>query len=164
MLCKQMGWKVPAAFSDTGSCVYRRGDATVTSPEYNSRLICWLQLQVEGRIVAKAGVDWSAAVENARLRWIQLKESERDSFNDGVGVEKFIKSCVDEKFKQLEVKVDNTSNHLSHLEVKLDEKLAKLANDITEAVVQSLKSADDVNQKIISRLKRRKIKPSQLRP
>ena len=132
-----------------------------------------MQLQYEGRIVAKAGFNWTAAVENARLRWIQLnKIRERDLLKDGSDllkdgsgllkdgllkdgsdllrdgskVKKFIKSCIDEQFQQLEMK----------LEKKLDEKLAKYAEHITEAVVQSLKSAEDVNQRVISRFKKRK--------
>ena len=38
MLCKQMGWKLPPVFSDTGSAVYRRCDAVVSGNEYNTRL------------------------------------------------------------------------------------------------------------------------------
>ena len=38
-LCKQLGWKEPPAFSDTGSVVYRRSDAIVQCKEYNTRLI-----------------------------------------------------------------------------------------------------------------------------
>ena len=56
-LCKQMGWKVPPACADTGSAVYRRCEAVVTSNEYNSRLISWLQILCEGRLVVKAGID-----------------------------------------------------------------------------------------------------------
>ena len=75
-----------------------------------------------------------------------------DLLRDGSKVKKFIKSCIDEQFQQLEMK----------LEKKLDEKFAKFTDQVTEAVVQSLKSAKDVNQRIISRFKKRKKKPSVL--
>ena len=56
-LCKQLGWKEPSAYSDTGSMVYRRADAVVTHPEYNTRFLTFLQLQYEGRIERIAGID-----------------------------------------------------------------------------------------------------------
>ena len=71
-LCKQLGWKVPPAFSDTGSAVYRRSDAIVSSKEYNTRLISWLQLQYEGKLAAKAGLNWPTIVESARLNYMQV--------------------------------------------------------------------------------------------
>ena len=71
-LCKQLGWKVPPAFSDTGSAVYRRSDAIVSSKEYNTPLISWLQLQYEGKLAAKAGLNWPTIVESARLNYMQV--------------------------------------------------------------------------------------------
>jgi hypothetical protein len=142
-LCKQLGWKNPPACSDSGSTVYRRGDAIVRSPEYNSSFISWLQLQVEGKIAGQVGIDWSTAVENARLRWIQLKmHSEWLMVNNEVKQKKFIKSCIDEQFQQLDA--------------KLDKQIKNIAMDITAAVVQSLQSASDVNQKINTRIQKRK--------
>ena len=57
MLCKKLGWKEPVVLSDMGSSVYRREDACVTSTEYTSILVNWLQLLIEGKIVAKANID-----------------------------------------------------------------------------------------------------------
>ena len=76
-LCKQLGWKVPPAFSDTGCVVYRRSDAIVTSKEYYTNLISWLQLQYKGRVAAKAGIDWPTIVESLRLNYLQLLKSQQ---------------------------------------------------------------------------------------
>ena len=56
-LCKQLGWKEPSAYSDSGSMVYCRADAVLTHPQYNTRFLTYLQLQLEGRIERVAGID-----------------------------------------------------------------------------------------------------------
>ena len=73
-MCKQLGWKPPPVYSDSGSVVYRRGDAVVKCAEYNTHFISWLQLIYEGRIAAVIGFDWRSVVENSRIRYQQLEK------------------------------------------------------------------------------------------
>ena len=40
----------------------------MTSPEYTSNLINWLQLLCDGRITAKANIDWNTVIESARIQ------------------------------------------------------------------------------------------------
>ena len=113
----------------------------VRSSEYNSRLISWLQLQVEGKIAAQVGIDWCSVVESARIRWIQLsKQNELLTMNNEAKLKEFINSIIEKQFKQLEE--------------KLDKKIEDISVGIAEAVVQSLKSSKDVHQKISSRIQK----------
>ena len=155
--------KGPSRFSDTGSCVYRRADAVVRSPEYNTHFITQLQLTQEGRIAAKAGYDWASVIENARIRWMQLdKKAEVDKSIGSQIVMKLINSCFEEKLNQLVSKVEENKEQMVELELKLDKKLEKLKREMTEAIVQSLLSSDDVGQAVPQRFKKRKRRRSLL--
>ena len=110
-----------------------------------------MQLQVEGKIAAQVGIDWSSVAENARIRWIQLtKQSELSTKKDEARLKNFINSSIEKQFNLLEE--------------KFDKKIKDISLVIADAVVQSLKSATDVNQKIIPRIQNRKkrklVKPS----
>ena len=61
-----------------------------------------------------------------------------------MNLKKFINSCIEEQFEQMQE--------------NLDSKLNKIAVRITKAVVQSLTSARDVDRRIISRIQSRKKK------
>ena len=102
-----------------------------------------MQLQVEGKIAAQVGIDWSSVAENARIRWIQLtKQNELLTMKNEARLQNLINSCIEKKFNLLEKKIDK--------------KIKDISVVIADAVVQSLKSAKDVNQKIIPRIQNRK--------
>ena len=100
-----MGWKPPKVYSDTGSLVYRRANAIVTSQEYNSNFIQWLQLTFEGRITAKVGFDWQTVVENARIRYQQLNTKDMEKMQRCKELELIVESCSNEKFSTIDAKI-----------------------------------------------------------
>ena len=148
MLCKKLGWKEPPVFSDMGSSVYSRRDACVTSSEYTNSLVNWLQLQCEGRIVAKANFDWRSTIENARICWLQ---KQRDNTKIKVNITSVIKTAVEES---VALQIRNISS-------KLD-KTIEIQEQLVEVIVESLKSAKDVGQIVHKRINNRKLRKSQL--
>ena len=58
--------------------MYRRSHAVVTHPEYNHKLISYLQLLYEGKIEKFGGLDWSTMVAGLRLNWLHMKKMEND--------------------------------------------------------------------------------------
>ena len=130
--------------SDLGSTVYRREDACVTSSEYTSILVNWLQLLSEGKIVAKANIDWRSVIENCRLRWLQ--DNERDRIvrrNITSEIKMFVEKCIEDQFQKMNSKLDKT---------------ARLYEQLTQTVVELLKSADDVGQVINKKILKRKLR------
>ena len=153
-LCKQLGWKPPPVYSDSGSTVYRRGDAVVKSPEYNTNFISWLQMMYDGRIAAIPGFNYRSVVENSRIRYKQLQKLMKT--NQRAEVKNILDSCIHEYFEGLESKLQMQTNQLNELEAKIDKKFDRFKKDILDAISQSLKSADDVHQNVATRVKRRK--------
>ena len=154
-LCKQLGWRPPPNFSDSGSTVYRRGDAVVKSPEYNTDFISWLQLTYEGRIPAIAGFNWRSVVENSRIRYKQLSKQNDKKINQSAEFNKILKVCIHEYFQGLESKLQKQTNQLNELECKMNQKLDTFKKDILEAFSQSVKSAEDVHQNVVTRVNKR---------
>ena len=161
-LCKQLGWKVPPAFSDTGSVVYRRSDAIVTSKEYNTNLISWLQLQYEGRVAAKAGIDWPTIVESLRLNYLQVLKSQPLRIGNDERFHEDLQNTIvaklsEERLSKVETRLDriganiNTNTGLTRLDIRT------IAKDIADVVIESLRSAQDVGQTESWKLKRRKV-------
>ena len=161
-LCKQLGWKVPPAFSDTGSVVYRRSDAIVTSKEYNTNLISWLQLQYEGRVAAKAGIDWPTIVESLRLNYLQVLKSQPLRIGNDERFHEDLQNTIvaklsEERLSKVETRLDrieaniNTNARLTRLDIRT------IAKDIADVVIESLRSAQDVGQTESWKLKRRKV-------
>ena len=155
-LCKQLGWKPPPVFSDSGSAVYRRGDAVVKSPEYNTDFISWLQLTYDGRIAAIAGFNWRSVVENSQIRYIQFGKQNDKKPNEPAELKNILKSCIHEYFQGHESKIQNQTKKLNELEAKMDKKRDTFKKDLLDAISQSLKSANDVHQNVVPRVNRRK--------
>ena len=163
-LCKQMGWKVPPGKSDTGSVVYRRCEAVVTSNEYNSRLISWLQLLCEGRLVAKASINWCAVIETARIHWLQLmKRKELDKTKPeqteksrGRLQEIIQRKLSVNRLKGVEARLEVIENTLTDISHMVGVNMNNFAEDISKIVLESLKSGEDAGQKYVSKMKKRK--------
>ena len=156
--CKQLGWKALPNFSDSGSTVYRRGDAVVKCPEYNTDFISWLQLTYDGRIPAIAGFNWRSVVKNSRIRYKQYEQlggQNDEKINESAVFKNILKSCIHEYFQGLESKLQNQTNQLNELEGKMTKKLENFKKDILEAFSQSVKSAEDVHQNVVTRVNRR---------
>ena len=162
-LCKQLGWKVPPAFSDTGSAVYRRSDAVVTSKEYNTRLISWLQLQYEGRLAAKAGINWPTIVESARLNYIQVLKAQSDkktipdmSLREDLQMQ-IVEKLSMENLSQVERSIDIIEATLNDMTGVSGINLRKMAKDIADIVVESLTSSEEAGQREYWKMKKRKL-------
>ena len=152
MTCNQMGWKPPKEFSDSGSLVYRRANAIVTSQEYNSNFIQWLQLTFEGRITAKVGFDWQTVVENARIRYQQLNMKDIEKVQRSEQLKLIVESCCNEKFAKIESKIDESSTLIQD---KFEKNFSTFKKDLIGAIMQIFKSSDDVGQRITSKIRNR---------
>ena len=146
-LCLQLGWKPPPVLSDTGNSVYRRSHAIVTHPEYNYKLMSYLQLVYEGKIEKFAGFDWSSMVAGLRLNWLQMKKLE---------IDKRVNDQIRAKIK--EQLFETTIKDLGATVLEIEKKLSDMADFISSAVIVSMQSADDVGQTILSKFKKRKKK------
>ena len=156
-----MGWKVPPAFADTGSTVYRRCDAVVTGNEYNTRLISWLQLLYEGRLVAKAGLDWSTIIESARIAWLQLMKTKSLKHESTTELQKIIRNKISEdRLSRVELRLSKIEDALKVISSRVGVNLTEIVSDISNAIIESLKSASDVGQYTVAKIKRRKLKSS----
>ena len=139
-----MGWKPPKEFSDSGSLVYRRAKAVVTSQEYNSNFIQWLQLTFDGRITAKVGFDWQTVVENARIRWEQLNKKDMMKTQRCKKLEEIVEYCCNEKFANLESKIDESSIRIQD---KLEQNLSRLKKVFIGMIMHTIKGSPDVDQR-----------------
>ena len=160
-LCKQLGWKVPPAFSDTGSVVYRRSDAIVTCKEYNTNLISWLQLQYEGRVAAKAVIDCFIIVESVRLNYLQVLKSQPLKIgNDERFHEDLQKTIVaklsEERLSKVELRLDIIEANINEKAGLTSLDIRTIAKDIADVVIESIRSAQDVGQTESWKMKRRK--------
>ena len=106
----------------------------------------WLQLQCEGRIVAKANFHWRGNIENARLNWLQ---KQHDNANIKRNLSSEIKRIVEESVASFSRKIDS----------KLDQMIL-FQEQLVEVIVESLRSADDVGQIKHKRINNRKLRKS----
>ena len=146
-LCIQLGWKPPPVLSDQGSLVYRRSNAVVTHPEYNVKLISYLQLLYEGRIEKFSGLDWSSMVASARVNWLQMKKMKNDESVQDKLRAKIKETVLEKTVKDLGVSV-----------FEIENKLSEMVDFISNAVIVSTQSADEVGQTILWKFKKRKKK------
>ena len=146
-LCIQLGWKPPPILSDQGSSVYRRSNAVVTHPEYNVKLISYLQLLYEGRIEKFSGLDWSSMVASARVNWLQMKKMKSDESVQDKLRAKIKETVLEKTVKDLGVSV-----------FEIENKLSEMVDFISNAVIVSTQSADEVGQTILWKFKKRKKK------
>ena len=159
-LCKQLGWKVPAPVADTGSSVYRRCDAVVTGNEYNSVFISFLQLQYEGHIAAKAGINMATVFESARMNWKQLLRmnmvDEKTKLVDENKLKQFVEQKLLEQLGKVEGRLELIENALRHIRDKVVLDTTYLAGEIASSVIQSLRSSTDAGQVLVSKVQKRK--------
>lgn len=163
-LCKQLGWKVPAPIADTGSSVYRRCDAVVTGSEYNTMFISFLQLQYEGHIAAKAGINSASVIESARMNWKQwtkINSTMARSYLDGK-LELFVRQKIlEQRMGRVESRLERIENTLTEIKEKEVFDTTAIAKEITTSVIESLRSAIDVGQLVVSKIKKKKLRRPQ---
>ena len=160
-LCKQLAWKEPSAYSDSGSMVYCRADAVVTHPEYNTRFLTYLHLQLEGRIERVAGIDQATTVSFARQRWLQIKAS-RETDDLQKDLQRNILSQLLEEEKEKAHKLEEKVDELQRSVNEMIENLKKVVEMISEYVITSTQSADDLGQHVLTKFKKRKLKHTKI--
>ena len=127
--------------------MYRRSNAVVTHPEYNVKLISYLQLLYEGRIEKFSGLDWSSMVASARVNWLQMKKMKNDESVQDKLRAKIKETVLEKTVKDLGVSV-----------FEIENKLSEMVDFISNAVIVSTQSADEVGQTILWKFKKRKKK------
>ena len=104
--------------------MYRRSHAIVTHPEYNHKLMSYLQLLYEGKIEKFGGLDWSSMVSGLRLNWLQMKKIEDD---------KLVNDKMRAKIKEqlLETRIKD----LGETVIEIEKKLSDMVEFISSAVI-----------------------------
>ena len=119
-------------------------------------------MQYEGRIAAKAGINWTTVVEFARLNWLQLLKAQSSMNHKSVEQfqDKLQKTIVDklteERLSQVESRLERIEANLSEAGDVTGLDTIALAKIIADLVVESMKSASDVQQREYWKMKKRK--------
>ena len=126
--------------------------------------ISFLQLQYEGHIAAKAGINSASVIESARMNWKQwtkINSTMARSYLDGK-LELFVRQKIlEQRMGRVESRLERIENTLTEIKEKEVFDTTAIAKEITTSVIESLRSAIDVGQLVVSKIKKKKLRRPQ---